>query len=181
VLNFYTLFLLPLSIALPTMKNPPLVTVISVAVILALAINAYALAGASQSLQALLGNVQVSTLAATSASTPSDRAALKSAVLAGNFTPRLDSSKIPCPVSCNNAGINLSAWFVYSSIRRLELCTRPMLLSFALLNQLDDPENHVKISACTADLAFHSGIASTINGSQVSGHGIMTNVFLTVM
>ena len=179
MLNFYTLFLLPLSIALPTMKNPPLVTVISVAVILALAINAYALAGASQSLQVLLGNVEVSTLAATSAST--DRAALKSAVLAGNFTPRLDSSKIPCPVSCNNAGINSSAWFVYSSIRRLELCTRPMLLSFALLNQLDDPETHVKISACTADLAFHSGIASTINVTQVSGHGIMTNVRLTVM
>jgi hypothetical protein len=163
------------------MKNPPLVTVISVAVNLALAINAYALAGASQSLQALLGNVQVSTLAATSASTPTDRAALKSAVLAGNFTPRLDSSKVPCPVSCNNAGINSSAWFVYSSIRRLELCTRPMLLSFALLNQLEDPETHVKISACTADLAFHTGIAPTIKGTQVSGHGIMTNVRLTVM
>ncbi len=163
------------------MKNPPLVTIISVTVILALAINAYALAGVSQSLQALLDNVQVSTRPATPASTPTNRAALKSAVLAGKFTPRLDSSKIPCPVSCNNAGINSSAWFVYSSVHRLELCTRPMLLSFSLLNQLDDPKTHIKISACTADLAFHSGIASTINSTQVSGYGIMTNALLTVI
>ena len=164
------------------MRSPSLATTFSVAFILAsqgtLAIDASALAEASQSSRALLVSVQTSTRSAAS-SIPTDRAALRSAVLAGNFTARPDFSRTDCPINCKNAGSDSSAWFVYSSVSRLELCTETMLLDFALSNQLDDPETHVKIAACTADLELSSGIASTLNGTQVSSQASMISLLLT--
>lgn len=155
------------------MRSFSFAPVTTVAVILAFASNSFTLAGYSQSLelQAFLANVQISTF--QSASLPSsstDRAALKSAVVAGNFTARPDYSRTACPVSCRDSGVESNAWFTYNSARRVERCGEPMLLSFALNNSLDDPETHVKISACTADWSLDDGTTAAANTTRVSGH-----------
>ena len=60
------------------------------------------------------------------------------------------SPLLPCPEACHGIPEN---WTVFSSIERLNVCTQPVLLDFAISNPLKDPETTVKLRACTSGKA----------------------------
>lgn len=164
---------LPLGFLSSKMNSHFLANAISVIlIILGFTTRTHAQEDAVQALQALLANAQISTTAAAIALTPTDLTAVRNKVLVGNFSGRPDSSRHLCPVSCTNAGINSSAWFVYNNPRRLQLCEKPMLLSFGISNQLDHEKSRAKIAACTADLEVDSSMELASSDIQVSKHGI---------
>jgi LysM repeat protein len=72
----------------------------------------------------------------------------------------------PCPAACDSTPEN---WTVYSSLSRLEVCTEPMLLDFAIFNALDNPNTSTKLRTCTAGNAkdTHNGLLS---GSKTKPH-----------
>lgn len=114
-------------------------------------IEAAIAAQASIAYEAFMATAPFTTRSAPVSKTP-DIAALKAAVLAGNFTSRLhDSTRSRCPQNCSSAGLSSHGWFVYHSVERLGSCESTMLLNFALFNDLDS-SSHVSIAACTADL-----------------------------
>ncbi|UKZ74675.1 hypothetical protein TrVFT333_002345 [Trichoderma virens FT-333] len=53
----------------------------------------------------------------------------------------------PCPAACDGSPQN---WTVYTSLKRLEVCTEPMLLDFAIYNPLEDPKTTTKLRTCTS-------------------------------
>lgn len=87
-----------------------------------------------------------------------DLAAVKSSILAGNYTSSRpwDLSRASCPDRCTSLGLNASAWPVYNSVNRLDQCDEPMLLSFALYNQIESFSSPVSIRGCAADLGSSS-------------------------
>ncbi|PNY28158.1 Class V chitinase Chi100 [Tolypocladium capitatum] len=124
----------------------------------ALAVNA---ATEANVLSAYQAGHPSSTVATPASSTSTDRASLRAAVLAGNFTSRLSyATRKRCPESCSSAGVDPSAWFAYHSIDRIALCNSTMLLNFALFNHLGDPNASFSIAACTADLESGSDTGS---------------------
>ncbi|KAK6502020.1 hypothetical protein TWF481_009838 [Arthrobotrys musiformis] len=56
-----------------------------------------------------------------------------------------------CPQSCSQVGNKPADWTVYDSVERLNSCTQPLLLDFAVFNPLDSPDTTVRIAACTVD------------------------------
>ncbi|KAK3342198.1 hypothetical protein B0T25DRAFT_360526 [Lasiosphaeria hispida] len=44
-----------------------------------------------------------------------------------------------CPVLCNISGPNPDNWTVYHSVARLNLCDKPVILTFNIFHSLDDP------------------------------------------
>lgn len=110
---------------------------------------------ASSAAEAFLSNMPFPTLPAPASVTTPDRAAIRAALLAGNYTSSLnDTTRELCPSSCSSAGVNSSRWFAYSDVSRLNLCNETMLVDFSLLSELDNSQSSNKISACTADLAL---------------------------
>lgn len=66
----------------------------------------------------------------------------------------------PCPAACLGPSSN---WTVYNSYGRLRRCDEPMLLSFSLLNPVEDDSTPTKINTCT------SGDADTTVNSLFNG------------
>ncbi|KAJ5559833.1 hypothetical protein N7513_002232 [Penicillium frequentans] len=96
-------------------------------------------------------------------------ASMMASVLAGDFKPRLPTaSRSRCPVSCSSSGLNSTAWSVYHSVDRLDLCNSTMLLDFSLFNELDDPSTHISIAACTADFDSSSSSSTTGNSQDTT-------------
>ena len=92
-------------------------------------------------------------------------AKMEASVHAGDFTSSLSTAnRSRCPVSCSSSGLNSTAWSVYHRIDRLDLCNSTMLLDFNLFNQLDDPQTHISIAACTAD--FDSSSSTSTGGNS---------------
>ncbi|KAF3160006.1 hypothetical protein TWF788_003433 [Orbilia oligospora] len=56
-----------------------------------------------------------------------------------------------CPQLCSEVGNKPADWTVYDSVERLNSCTQPLLLDFAIFNPLDSPDTTVRIGACTVD------------------------------
>ncbi|KAK6348664.1 hypothetical protein TWF718_006452 [Orbilia javanica] len=56
-----------------------------------------------------------------------------------------------CPQPCSQVGNKPADWTVYDSVERLNSCTKPLLLDFAVFNPLDSPDTTVRIAACTVD------------------------------
>lgn len=66
----------------------------------------------------------------------------------------------PCPAVCA-AGSGPRNWTVYHKTSQLALCGQPVLLDFAIHNQIDDPNSDVTIRACTmGDLGSRTQTAS---------------------
>ena len=76
-------------------------------------------------------------------------------------TPISNVSRRRCPSPCSNTGLDSHGWPVYHSVDRLGWCDQPMLLDFALFNQLDDEKTHVSLAACAADLPTASVTGNT--------------------
>ncbi|KAK4233494.1 killer toxin subunits alpha/beta-like protein [Achaetomium macrosporum] len=55
----------------------------------------------------------------------------------------------PCPLPCEVAGPDPSNWTAYHSLERMGYCSASLVLSFAVFNPLDDPNNAKTIRACT--------------------------------
>ncbi|KAJ6035923.1 hypothetical protein N7540_000202 [Penicillium herquei] len=107
-------------------------------------------------------------IATRPATQTADAASMMASVLAGDFKPRLPAaSRSRCPVSCTSSGLNSTAWSIYHSINRLDLCNNTMLLDFNLFNGLDDPNTHISIAACTADFDS-SSVAGTSQSTTCS-------------
>ncbi|OJI87443.1 hypothetical protein ASPTUDRAFT_137518, partial [Aspergillus tubingensis CBS 134.48] len=109
----------------------------------------------SSSASAYLAAHPISTRHATQ--TP-DSSSLMAAVVAGNFTSRLsNATRSRCPVSCSSSGLNSTAWSVYHSVDRLELCESPICTA-----------ESVSRSTVTASVALSSsGNASSAGASDV--------------
>lgn len=83
----------------------------------------------------------------------------------------LDTSREPCPVSCDQVGFDSSAWTAYHDVSRLAYCNQTMSLDFALHNPLDNPETSTTIRCCTAG-SEGPAIAGTNVSSEVSSSRI---------
>ena len=91
-----------------------------------------------------------------------DAASIMASISTGDFKPRLSAaSRSRCPVSCSSSGLSSTAWSVYYSVRRLDLCNNTMLLDFNMFNELDDPNTYTSIAACTADFDFSSSVTGS--------------------
>ncbi|KAJ5097120.1 hypothetical protein N7456_007841 [Penicillium angulare] len=92
----------------------------------------------------------------------SETASIRQNVLDSNWT-RPDTTATPsrCPVDCSGTDLEYSNWPVYHSFDRLNWCNKTMLLGFNIFNSLDDPDTHISIAACVADLSDDSLTSST--------------------
>ncbi|OKL55218.1 hypothetical protein UA08_09514 [Talaromyces atroroseus] len=118
---------------------------------------------ASNAAAAFLSTKSFETLPAPASVETPNRAAIKAALLAGNYTSPINSTtRSRCPSSCSKAGVDSSDWFAYHSVGRLNLCNETMLLDFSLLSDFESPGSKTKISACTADLTSTNGPESNI-------------------
>jgi chitinase len=116
---------------------------------------------ASNAAQEFLANLPFDIVPAPASVLQPDRAAIKAALLAGNYTSKLNhTTRMLCPSSCSAAGADSSHWFAYHDVGRLNQCNETMLVDFSLLSELNDPGFSNKILACTADLNTSSGTAS---------------------
>jgi len=71
------------------------------------------------------------------------------------------SGEAPCPVLCDTSGPNPDNWTVYHSVKRLDYCDKPLILSFAVFHALDDPNAAAtSIRACA--------LGSSSNGNTVA-------------
>ncbi|THV51916.1 hypothetical protein BGAL_0095g00320 [Botrytis galanthina] len=126
----------------------------------ALAMNSALAAAASSSLQAYLASSPFTTRSAPAPTATTNLTALRAAVLAGNYSSRLDSAtRNRCPQPCTS---NSSDWYLYHSLDRLAVCNNTMLLDFSLFNQIDDPKTHVSIAACTANMEYTSSPVTNV-------------------
>lgn len=117
---------------------------------------------------AYLDSLPITTISGNVAGRPTDLADARAAVLAGNYTSKLnDTMRQRCPTSCSSAGLETHNWFSYSDLKHLEDCEKPMLLDFALFNPVDDKKSRISISACTSDLQqlslFKNSIGSCVH------------------
>lgn len=120
----------------------------------------------SSSVSAYLAANPIATRQATQTA---DAASMMASIIAGDFKPRLfAASRSRCPVSCSSSGLSSTAWSVYHSVRRLDLCNNTMLLDFNMFNELDDPNTHTSIAACTADFDFSSSVTGSSQDSACS-------------
>lgn len=71
-----------------------------------------------------------------------------------------------CPANCSETGDDPYNWAAFHSIKRLKLCNQTTLLSFNLYNNLEDPEAHVSIRACTAD--HRTGFSTSAENNKTS-------------
>ncbi|KAK3988009.1 killer toxin subunits alpha/beta-like protein [Cladorrhinum sp. PSN332] len=89
-----------------------------------------------------------------------------------------------CPVLCDISGQNPDNWTVYHSVARLDLCDKPVILSFSVFHALDDPNVAApSIRGCTRGLSSNSGSAqhkhktrgrqfSSSSGSRIYGRQV---------
>lgn len=68
----------------------------------------------------------------------------------------------PCPAACEGPSSN---WTIYSSYDRFRRCDEPVLLSFSLVNPVDDDNTPTKISTCTLGNA-DTTVNSLFNGTS---------------
>ncbi|KAF4980848.1 hypothetical protein FZEAL_3246 [Fusarium zealandicum] len=56
----------------------------------------------------------------------------------------------PCPAKCSITGSNPLNWTHLHGVPALDRCDEPMLFDMMLSTQLDDPQRHITLRACTA-------------------------------
>lgn len=135
------------------MKLPSLATVAAVAVVWT---SSGALAANNKTnvaMNDLLASISVVSATKPPPGRPTDADSAKAAVLSGKYKRYHGEGVDRCPEACSRTGMDRSSWSMYNSMDRLRMaCNKPMLLDFALFNQLDARKSDVAIYACTADM-----------------------------
>jgi chitinase len=124
-------------------------------------------ASVTQVIDAFLANHPIVTKSAASASQSSDAAVQRNSILQGNWSSSLPNMTASlCPDICSSTALDSSAWPVYHSINRLKACNKTMLMDFTLFNNLSNPDTHISIAACVADLS--DSLSAVTNSSSTS-------------
>ncbi|KAK4200586.1 killer toxin subunits alpha/beta-like protein [Triangularia verruculosa] len=106
------------------------------------------------------------------------RVAIAALAVIGRATAasHIDSIYLPgedaCPVRCDISGPNPDNWTVYHSVARLDLCDKPVVLSFSIFNALDDADLAApSIRACAQGSGSSSSDNGNGNGNVLSSPG----------
>lgn len=65
-------------------------------------------------------------------------------------TTRVISPPSRCPVSCDSAGLDSTAWTYYHDFQVFSSCDQTIIFESNLYNSVDDAETHVSLRACMA-------------------------------
>ncbi|KAL5342014.1 hypothetical protein BJX70DRAFT_405367 [Aspergillus crustosus] len=141
------------------MKPLPLAAIVPLAAALWYAPGVAGVAnGTNDAVNNYFASLSVKTATQPVSGRPTDQASALEAVLSGKYSRLHHQRRDECPVDCTLVGTNTSAWYRYGSLDRLDrACNKPLLLDFALSNNVDDEESIVAISACTADYTGVTG------------------------
>jgi chitinase len=106
---------------------------------------------AQQAMESFLNDHPISTHKEVQPKSAPNIAALRAAVLAGNFTPSgpWDFLADPCSWSCSTLGLNSSFWPLHGRLETVAQCEKPMFLDLSLSTPID---NSTRMRGCTANL-----------------------------
>lgn len=80
-----------------------------------------------------------------------------------------------CPVLCDISGPNPDNWTVYHSVARLDLCDKPVILSFSVFQALNDPDVAApSIRGCTRNSASNHS-TSVQQKHKTRGHQLSSS------